>query len=107
MSEEVKYAEVTDPGFAEIAAANFVIEEFSAGLLLRGRCPRCDAPMEVAVVDVVVKGAGTPSVTYTEDASGGRLEPVVCACPEEHRGRPEGRSGCGAYWLFVIPGVEE
>jgi hypothetical protein len=107
MSDEVQYAEVTASEFAGIAAANFVIEEFPAGLLLRGRCPRCDAPMEAAVVDAVVKGGGTPSVIATEDESGGRLEPIVCACLDAHPGRPEGRSGCGAYWLFVIPDVEE
>lgn len=107
MSNEVEYAEVTAPEFAGIAAASFVIEEFPTGLLLRGRCPRCDGSMETAVVDVVVKGLVTPSVISAEDESGGRLEPMVCACPDEHAGRPEGRSGCGAYWMFVIPGVEE
>ncbi|TDB84048.1 hypothetical protein E1264_26050 [Actinomadura sp. KC216] len=98
----IDYREVTQPDFATRAASDFVIDEHESGLLLRGTCPRCGEPMEVAVVDVVFKSGQILDSGATQPA-GNRIEPIVCSCAHDHPGRPVDRTGCGAYWTFVIP----
>lgn len=94
----VPYRELSEPGYAEQAAATFVIEEFGGGMsLLGGQCPRCGVAIEVPLIDGVFRrhlatGAGDV-----------RSVPIICTCTEAHPGRPEGRVGCGAYWIFDLP----
>jgi hypothetical protein len=35
-------------------------------------------------------------------AEAGHKEPMMCTCEDEHPNRPEGFSGCGAYWTLTI-----
>ncbi|MFI6678472.1 hypothetical protein [Kribbella sp. NPDC050470] len=96
----VPYREVSEPGYAEQAAETFVIETFGVGMsLLGGVCPRCQAAIEVPLVDGVFR-----ALSATERAEGGHhAVPVICTCSETHPGRPDDRVGCGAYWIFNLP----
>jgi hypothetical protein len=97
-ASNLPYRETTDPDYAATAATTFIIEDHGIGLrLLRGRCPRCAAAIDIPVVRQVVKGSG-----QTVTASTSAIEPVLCTCDETHDGRPEGRVGCGAYWNFTL-----
>ncbi|WP_460660169.1 hypothetical protein [Kribbella swartbergensis] len=96
----VPYREVSEPGYAEKAAETFVIEEFDVGVsLLGGLCPRCQAPIEVPLIDGVFRAA--PAQERTERST--HSVPIICTCTEAHPGRPDDRVGCGAYWIFDLP----
>lgn len=97
----VPYREVSEPGYAEQAAATFVIETFDVGMsLLGGVCPRCQAAIEVPLVDGVFRR----TLSTNERAEGDHQPvPIICTCSEAHPGRPDGRVGCGAYWIFNLP----
>jgi hypothetical protein len=100
----VSYREVSEPDYAEEAAATFVIEDFDIGMsLLSGLCPRCGAPIEVPLIDGVFRGDRAVLVDTAERAGGTRAVPIICTCTEAHPGRPDGRVGCGAYWIFDLP----
>ncbi|MFC4049871.1 hypothetical protein ACFOY4_09275 [Actinomadura syzygii] len=102
---EIPYEETTDPEFAGAAARTFAVETYPDGLLLRGPCPRCASVIEVALVDEVFSRGllgwrrGSPAPPPAPEP----VEPVICTCTEAHPGRPDGRVGCGAYWLFAVP----
>ncbi|MFI7060573.1 hypothetical protein ACIBL3_06290 [Kribbella sp. NPDC050124] len=97
----VPYREVSEPGYAEKAAETFVIENFDVGMsLLGGVCPRCQAAIEVPLVDGIFRSAPT---TERAERNGHHAVPVICTCTEAHPGRPDGRVGCGAYWIFNLP----
>jgi hypothetical protein len=94
----VPYREISEPGYAEQAAATFVIEEFGVGMsLLGGHCPRCRVAIEIPLIDGVFR---SHLATGTRDV---RAVPIICTCTEAHPGRPDGRVGCGAYWIFDLP----
>jgi hypothetical protein len=94
----VPYHEISEPGYAEQAAATFVIEEFGVGMsLLGGRCPRCDVAIEVPLIDGVFRSR------LATGAGDAQAVPIICTCTEAHPGRPDGRVGCGAYWIFDLP----
>jgi hypothetical protein len=101
----VQYREVSEPDYAEKAATTFVIEDFDIGMsLLSGLCPRCGVAIEVPLIDGVFRGAGSAvRVDTAERAGGARAVPIICTCSEAHAGRPDGRVGCGAYWIFDLP----
>jgi hypothetical protein len=99
------YVESTEPAYGQIAAENFTVEHVRKGvLLLRGSCPRCGAAMEVPLVGAVFDGMrsilGRRRSTTT--APNEYVEPLVCTCEDEHPNRPEGRTGCGAYWTVLL-----
>ncbi|MEV0794103.1 hypothetical protein [Kribbella sp. NPDC050459] len=101
----VPYREVSEPGYAEQAAGTFVIENFGVGTsLLGGRCPRCDASIEIPLLDDVFRGdLGSRPGGGTGAPGGIRSVPIICTCAEAHPGRPADRVGCGAYWIFDVP----
>jgi hypothetical protein len=97
----VPYREVTEPDYAEQAAATFVIEEFGVGMsLLGGRCPRCRVAIEVPLIDGVFR---SDRAADSGRAASVRAVPIICTCTEAHPGRPDDRVGCGAYWIFDLP----
>jgi CHAT domain len=106
--ELLPYLEMTEDAYGPRAAESFTVEEPAAGtLVLRGPCPRCEALIEIPVVSSVfrlsrsIRGPlrrKTPSTAET-----GHVEPMMCTCQDGHPGRPEGYSGCGAYWTLTIP----
>lgn len=101
------YTEITDDTYAVDAAKSFTVTEQGRGtLVLRGPCPRCRALIDIPVVSSIFRSsssvggwlrAGTPKA-----AEAGHDEPMMCTCEDEHPDRPEGRSGCGAYWVLTI-----
>jgi hypothetical protein len=100
----VPYREVSEPDYAEKAAATFVIEDFDIGMsLLSGLCPRCGVAIEVPLIDGVFRGDRAGRVDTAERAGGTRDVPIICTCTEVHPGRPDGRVGCGEYWIFDLP----
>ncbi|MEH0542521.1 hypothetical protein QA802_05340 [Streptomyces sp. B21-105] len=109
--EPAPYAEATDPAYAERAAETFTLREAGPGLLvLSGPCPRCAAPLEVPLPHMVFRGLDGILALFRPSqrrpASDTRDEPVACACDEHHPDRPEGRKGCGAYWVLRISGCD-
>ncbi|HEY0692786.1 MAG TPA: hypothetical protein VGD71_27565 [Kribbella sp.] len=100
----VPYREVSEPDYAEKAAATFVIEDFDIGMsLLSGLCPRCGVAIEIPLIDGVFRGDRAGRVDTAERAGGTRDVPIICTCTEVHPGRPDGQVGCGAYWIFDLP----
>lgn len=105
--EPVPYRETTDDTYAELAAQTFTAEEPKPGVLaLHGPCPRCGAIMDWSVITDIFEGMrslGHPlrlSPPTQRDAE--HVEPIMCACDDDHPRRPEGRVGCGAYWTFLV-----
>lgn len=98
----VPYQEITEPAFAEKAAATFTIENYGIGMdLLQGPCPRCLAVISIPMFREIVKGSeGGASASGSGDESAG--EPMICTCDEEHVGRPAHRRGCGAFWNLIV-----
>ncbi|EIV91770.1 hypothetical protein [Frankia sp. QA3] len=102
------YLEITDLAYGAHVAETFEVEQpQSRTLVLRGRCPRCDHPMEFLVTDQVVKRwrrsnpqDEPPPPPGSDDRTA--EEPMVCTCEGDHAGRPEGYLGCGAYWNVKI-----
>ncbi|MER6348754.1 hypothetical protein ACWC10_04645 [Streptomyces sp. NPDC001595] len=103
------YRESTEQGFAETAAHSFVSAAYEEGVLLSGPCPRCGCLMEVALVREVFSRHVfsrrlSPGRDYRTPEDVPRLEPLICTCVTPHENRPEGRAGCGAYWLHPLTG---
>jgi len=101
------YQEMTDDGYAELAAQTFTVEQAEPGMyVLRGPCPRCKAIVDIPVVLSIFEGMRSlahPLRAASKTASGDEfVEPVLCTCEDEHPKRPQGRVGCGAYWTVII-----
>jgi hypothetical protein len=92
--ESLSYMEITDEKYATRAAETFQIERLNGDVtLLHGTCPRCGALFSTPLVPVV----------YRDDAMGdGGFHVVFCTCDHPHPNRPPDRSGCGAYWGFLL-----
>jgi hypothetical protein len=106
--EPIPYREVTDPTYAELVAVSFTVEEPEPGILvLRGNCPRCDALLEVPVVGSVFQGMRSINDIFRRRRSTpsgtSHVEPMICTCEDERPNRPDGRTGCGAYWTLLLP----
>lgn len=90
MTDDVPWAECTDPQWAPIFA-----EERSRGFLrLSGPCPRCDHPTTTDYTAVTLGGAGG-TARETETVT------MFCKCGHPHKGHPDNDVSCGAYWLTV------
>jgi hypothetical protein len=106
MTRPTPYREITEDRYASSAAEQFKVEEAEPGtLVLSGPCPRCGWVMEVPVVDSIF--TTTRGIRFWRRrphaaAAESYVEPMVCDCDEDHPGRPEGLSGCGAYWTLTI-----
>lgn len=106
--ESLPYFEITDEAYGRLAAQSFTVEEPASGtLVLRGPCPRCETLIEIPVVNRIFRSSRTISSrlrrNVTNAAETGHVEPMMCTCQDGHAGRPEGQSGCGAYWTLTIP----
>ncbi|MFH8576329.1 hypothetical protein [Streptomyces zaomyceticus] len=96
------YLRVTEPSYAQRAAATFLREDFVGAVVLSGPCPRCGHPMEFPVVERIFR-TPTPGASAPASVS----PPVVVFCTVEdveYPGAPEGEAGCGAYWSLVLAG---
>lgn len=99
------YREITEESYATFAAEHFTVEEPMPGMLvLRGPCPRCGAIMEAPVVDSIFRSTRGIRLSRrsSQPAVESHVEPMMCDCGEDHADRPEGLSGCGAYWILTI-----
>jgi hypothetical protein len=98
----VPYAPVTSDELGALAAERFdVVASPSGAPLLKGSCPRCGAPMSVLMTGSTYRrasdtAAAVPSTTATH------AEPMMCKCSGDHPDRPEGRKGCGAFWVLDL-----
>jgi hypothetical protein len=103
---EIPYEEITSPDYSPLTATTFVRQDAGLiGSLLSGPCPRCGHHCDVPVVGSVFKGIPSlPGLRRKKgrQRAGDRAEPMICACVEEHAGRPAERTGCGAYWMLVV-----
>ncbi|MGC9439376.1 hypothetical protein [Streptomyces sp. WG5] len=87
--EPVAYRETTRADYAATYTdALDVVPVNQETLVLSGRCPRCGCACTYLHVRRAFRG---PS----RRADG---IPVICTCETAHPGRPEGETGCGAYW---------
>ncbi|MEV4693556.1 hypothetical protein AB0K27_20935 [Micromonospora echinospora] len=100
------YLEITEDSYASFAAEHFKVEELKPEtLVLRGPCPRCGGVMEAPVVDSIfrsMRGIRFWRRQSPPAAAKSHVEPMMCDCSEDHPDRPDGRSGCGAYWTLTI-----
>lgn len=102
------YLEMTNEAYSLQAAGSFTVEEPARGtLVLRGPCPRCETLIEIPVVSSIFRlsrSVRSPLRRKAPSAAGSdHIEPMMCTCQDGHPGRPEGYSGCGAYWTLAIP----
>lgn len=107
--EPLPYAEITENTYAQSAAENFVVMEPAPGtLVLRGPCPRCAATIDIPVVSSIFRTSrslgGWRWNRAAKTTESNHVEPMMCTCEDDHPNRPEGRSGCGAYWTLTISG---
>lgn len=101
------YVEISDDTYSESAAKNFTVTEAAPGtLVLRGPCPRCAAIIETPVVSSIFRSSRSLADWLPrrapEIAGSDWVEPMMCTCEDEHPGRPQGRTGCGAHWTLTI-----
>ncbi|MEV6811751.1 hypothetical protein [Micromonospora sp. NPDC051296] len=90
------YAEITDEGYAVRVAETFTVQEYGPAVLLNGDCPRCQHPISCPIVNHVYRWSGPG----TSGDSGYRT--VLCTCEGVHPARPDGLTGCGAYWTLRL-----
>ena len=99
---ELPYQEITDDSYASQAAPTFTVEESRPGdRVLRGRCPRCQAIIEIPVMPSAFTGmrslsdlfrGGTRRVRPT--ASSPSCAPAIMAIPAGLRvGKDAARTG--------------
>jgi len=105
--EPLPYTEITDETYAKNAARDFTVTELAYGTLaLRGPCPRCRAFIEIPVVSSIFRSSRSigswARSRAPKSGEAAHKEPMMCTCGDDHPGRPEDRSGCGAYWALVI-----
>lgn len=110
-NQALPYVEMTDKTYADLTAQNFTIEEPEPGaIILRGPCPRCNALIDIPVVDSIFRS--TRNVRFWRHRAQNsepktNVEPMMCTCEEEHPNRPEGLYGCGAYWTLTISALAQ
>ncbi|WP_204003022.1 hypothetical protein [Micromonospora lutea] len=95
-AEPLPYAEVTDEGYATEVAETFSVRQFGPAVLLSGDCPRCRHPITCPIVGEV----------YRREAPAPSIDPgyrtLLCGCAGDHPSRPDGLTGCGAYWTVTL-----
>ncbi|MBX7264627.1 hypothetical protein KIF24_00165 [Micromonospora sp. Llam7] len=96
-AEPLPYAEVTDAGYAARVAETFTVRQFGPAVLLDGDCPRCQHPITCPIVGEVYRREEEAPTTAD---SGYRT--VLCGCAADHPARPDGLTGCGAYWTLLL-----
>ncbi len=98
------YQERTDGSYANTAAETFTTAEARHGIVLvTGPCPQCRGEMEIVLVNTVFAGRDDgPAPPPPDGSSDPSSRLFMCTCPLEHAGRPEGYSGCGAYWKMIV-----
>ncbi len=99
------YLEQTHDSYAVWAAETFTAAAAEHGIvLLTGACPQCRGDVEIVLVNTIFAGRNRPGGWLrpggSADPSSARL--FMCTCPLEHPDRPQGYSGCGAYWKLTI-----
>ncbi|MEV7324586.1 hypothetical protein [Streptomyces sp. NPDC093970] len=98
--QPVPYQEITETYYAAEVAGNHTLEQaYDDDYVLICTCPRCGAALDVELFEPVYKAA---SAAAPQSSTGRHELPVSCVCEGEHAGRPEGRSGCGAYWPLEL-----
>lgn len=64
--------------------------------IVEGVCPRCEDPIQVIRPrSAVSTGSGVLADSDSRLRSEWVFVDLMCACTEEHPGRPTGREGCG------------
>lgn len=101
------YKATTDDAYAVDAAKSFSVTELGHGtLILRGPCPRCRALIDVPVVSSIFRSSRSVGsklrARMPKPAEAGHKEPMMCTCEDDHPNRPDGLTGCGAYWTLTI-----
>ena len=97
------FQEITETDYpARFLGTGFRSEPIpSGGVVVYGKCPRCEAPIEAAFPSALVKSATTLPAPAGQTASDTHTIPCNCACA--HPGRPaEFPDGCGAYWGLTM-----
>jgi len=113
--EPLPYQETTSDEYAIHAKETFEIVKTKDGsLALVGSCKRCGHAMEFLIAKdgvtrtwlarltgarnrVLDPALALPALADDEDGA-----QMICACEQEHPGRPDGYLGCGAYWDVAV-----
>ena len=99
----IPYREETPPGWSAVVVQTWQIDEVPGGVRLHGNCPTCDHPSETPVVEIIVAPGATSGAERKSVASDGAERVlIICACAQEHEGRPPERHGCGRAGLIDL-----
>jgi hypothetical protein len=93
MTDTIDYEETTGDDYAETFVQSATSSTTRRGLLLSGRCPRCNDPMDYPIVTEVFQSSTGGRQSATTDDT-----PLLCTCKVPHPKRPADDEGCGAYW---------
>ncbi|MFJ7586649.1 hypothetical protein ACIQZO_04455 [Streptomyces sp. NPDC097617] len=114
--QPVPYEETTDPRYAQDVVANHDVAHVKGkDYTLTCVCPRCGAALAVPLFEPDYRAllgarrsaaqpaaAPAPSPAPTSAATANPPFPISCDCPGTHDGRPEDRTGCGAFWTLTL-----
>lgn len=96
-TSDMAYLEVSDPAFAEWVMEQFSVSAIFGGLSFDGPCPRCGHGMTNVWFHEIYRAPSShdpaPSLSTV---------PMVCTCDTKHPTPPDGRGGCGAYWVVDV-----
>ncbi|MER6318621.1 hypothetical protein ABT237_33355 [Streptomyces sp. NPDC001581] len=99
------YEETTDPRYAQEVAQNHDLQHVKGDdYVFVCTCPRRGAALDIPLFDPEFRtsppGNAQAGAAGSQSASNPPV-PMSCTCQgTNHDGRPEGRSGCGAFWAL-------
>ncbi|MFE2943779.1 hypothetical protein ACFXKG_32710 [Streptomyces sp. NPDC059255] len=101
------YETTTEPRYAQEVAQNHDLQHVKGDdYVIVYTCPRCGAAQEDPLFEPgfrAARAANAPAgARPAAAASANVLLPMSCHCMGTHDARPEGRSGCGAYWTVEL-----
>ncbi|WP_327266097.1 hypothetical protein OG444_36195 [Streptomyces sp. NBC_01232] len=117
--QPVPYEETTDLRYAREVVQNHELTHVKGDdYALTCVCPRCGAALEIELFEPGFRaltpaaqqpGAQPPPAPAPVPAQGpapapasSTVLPISCVCPGTHDGRPEDRTGCGAFWTLTL-----
>ncbi|MGW6983448.1 hypothetical protein ACWGE1_29090 [Streptomyces sp. NPDC054932] len=106
------YEETTDPLYTREVAQNHDLQHVRGDdYAVICTCPRCGAALDIELFEpgframvraVAPAGAQPAPAPAPAPVSTSTVVPMSCVCLGTHDGRPEGRSGCGAFWTLTL-----
>jgi len=114
--DPLPYEQVSDPSFAELAAAAATVrlmpdDRDPERILIDGPCARCAHQISFRTTIVTYRDVNwapvrdklfNAALRKAANRAGSRVVTVYCRCGERHPGGPRHSEGCGAYWNVTV-----